>query len=1243
MEKFIKLNCFKSVMVVITSTPTVTIRLTPDGSSVVTSIGDGLEGLLNRLNPRGSNRALRRLADTITGLLPFEATIAKGSSGYALLIKHIGVNGHLQTDLNILEEEFLSRGPRFDGAFESNPGWLTNLLRTLSKQGFATITPTGRVFAEAIDHRPGGHSADDVIGPMHPDWTMDVAPRSTAAPVPGPRPKAVDVYADEVLSKYVLGARLYESTESGLELLREFTPPGFVGDTAQIVDTAIRGLGGEPIVTSKLPYKALAIIKEISQKEGLVRNAQSGIAVTTIDKESNMLLEVYATESPFWRDIVFKGQTLLNYVNNNFQKLVTPQVLEALDREETKLPEFFIGIEGLLRGIETIPARRKGHLKTAGAVGAAAVIVLPSMAFGIPFLLKKPTQDDGGEQNLYAPEIDLPNNLEFKVGEHFEYQINASDNDGDKLTYKLMDAPPGVQITKAGKLVGNLAVPGTYHVGLEVSDGKHKVPKGFDLIINEKTNGNGHVGENLAPILLDSGIQQVPGGFRVTANASSLQNDSNPESAFDLYLDGRAYKTFSGKQLDTIIGNLTLGQHELKLVARDTNDPNLRIEKVYTLNVEKPSENILPNAEINIVNRVGDSFDLQLNANSGLGDVDSLAQVSLFVDGEKISWTPNTQVFEQLYALDLKEKAGTVHLSLQALDSQASAQDNKTIEAIDDLPELRINFTPSNSTPENVWNWNAYVNDIDTKGNSTFRMQSVGLGIDQTLNVSLNSGTPHGFINASSATPGNYEVKFSVGATEQTANIFVKNDNASVVWQATPQSNPNKVDFSASGLDPDTEFSFSYTIQTPDGGETVSSGFSKQQTFAITRDYTTTTPGPASVTLTLTDSLDSSKVIGEKQFAIPDDPPVFGNINASFNPLEDRLTTSGLNAHDDDTVITKFDYALRNAAQQVVREGVVNVTPGKTVSAPGLDLNLSGLPDGLYRLALNGQEFAINVSHSFDIVLKDSANPDDAGTLAWKGNRAELSIGDNVLTDNWQNGWNLTQNRSLDLYNYIVSNISNCPDNVWEGAQWIQEAVRTLSAGMNASLDGQTKNNWTAKDFVSMFYYVRTHKIGDGKQDWSKAYATALTFKSSGVGPIFTRAVSFDENNNNQYDVPEQRLSSKDGDFIPTYTTLDGFKNSLVIITEPEEAKILWGEAVATDYALQSLNVLWGESVDLTRIVTDYATITRLVTELDKPFATSFETLQRIGKALGILGAQYQNKNIKLSYDSQQGYILRLI
>src|SRR3989344_1336109 len=104
MEKFIKLNCFKSVMVVITSTPTVTIRITPNGSS-----------------------------------------------GYALLIKHIGVNEHLQTDLNILEEEFLSRGPRFDGTFESNPGWLTNLLRTLSKQGFATITPTGRVFAEAID------------------------------------------------------------------------------------------------------------------------------------------------------------------------------------------------------------------------------------------------------------------------------------------------------------------------------------------------------------------------------------------------------------------------------------------------------------------------------------------------------------------------------------------------------------------------------------------------------------------------------------------------------------------------------------------------------------------------------------------------------------------------------------------------------------------------------------------------------------------------------------------------------------------------------------------------------------------------------------------------------------------------------------------------------------------------------------------------------------------------------------
>jgi hypothetical protein len=71
--------------------------------------------------------------------------------------------------------------------------------------------------------------------------------------------------------------------------------------------------------------------------------------------------------------------------------------------------------------------------------------------------------------------ISRPEKLTYKIGDTFSYQINASDLDNDKLTYKLVDTPDFININQSTGLIksnGSLDIAGNFTIKYLVDDSK---------------------------------------------------------------------------------------------------------------------------------------------------------------------------------------------------------------------------------------------------------------------------------------------------------------------------------------------------------------------------------------------------------------------------------------------------------------------------------------------------------------------------------------------------------------------------------------------------------------------------------------------------------------------------------------------------------------------------------------------------------------------------------------------------
>ena len=87
------------------------------------------------------------------------------------------------------------------------------------------------------------------------------------------------------------------------------------------------------------------------------------------------------------------------------------------------------------------------------------------------------------------PEITVPNSQLHKVGESVEFQIIASDADGDVLLYSATGLPSGLEIdASTGRIQGVATAANSYNVTVDVSDGQESASASFEWIIASSTS-----------------------------------------------------------------------------------------------------------------------------------------------------------------------------------------------------------------------------------------------------------------------------------------------------------------------------------------------------------------------------------------------------------------------------------------------------------------------------------------------------------------------------------------------------------------------------------------------------------------------------------------------------------------------------------------------------------------------------------------------------------------------------------
>ena len=74
------------------------------------------------------------------------------------------------------------------------------------------------------------------------------------------------------------------------------------------------------------------------------------------------------------------------------------------------------------------------------------------------------------------------------VGQVYTYNVEATDPDGDPLTYALPVAPDGMEISVEGIISWTPVVTGSYEVTVEVSDGKTSIAQTFTIEVNEQAS-----------------------------------------------------------------------------------------------------------------------------------------------------------------------------------------------------------------------------------------------------------------------------------------------------------------------------------------------------------------------------------------------------------------------------------------------------------------------------------------------------------------------------------------------------------------------------------------------------------------------------------------------------------------------------------------------------------------------------------------------------------------------------------
>ena len=219
-----------------------------------------------------------------------------------------------------------------------------------------------------------------------------------------------------------------------------------------------------------------------------------------------------------------------------------------------------------------------------------------------------------------APSITSPGNQSNVEGDSASITINASDPDGDTLSYSATGLPAGLSINSASGLIsGTLGAgsTGNYNVTVSASDGSLSANTSFNWIISQV---------NVAPVIINPGNQVGDEGTSVSLqiSASDANGDNLSFTASGLP-SGLAINTSTG----LVSGNLLFsssGSYNVTITASDstlTDSTNF----VWTVNNVNQAPSLI--APGNQSNNEGDIVSLSASASDPDGDIISYSASGL--------------------------------------------------------------------------------------------------------------------------------------------------------------------------------------------------------------------------------------------------------------------------------------------------------------------------------------------------------------------------------------------------------------------------------------------------------------------------------------------------------------------------------------------------------------------------------------------------------------------------------------
>lgn len=236
-------------------------------------------------------------------------------------------------------------------------------------------------------------------------------------------------------------------------------------------------------------------------------------------------------------DVVTYGRTVTVTASPDLQKFSLVKMAGVTHDLISDLRYLSVPFTETVSGQYQLTFHRNPHVLTPGYWMLFAL-----NAQGTPSLAKVIQVTSG---RPYLPVID---NLGHVVADAITFPIQASDPDGDPLTFVAAGLPPGLAINPTtGVITGVATTTGNYATMVTVSDGVNQVTERFGWLINQpgryryvklvaRTEVNGRPWRSAAEInLLDGSGDPIPRrGWQITASGEETQSgDGRAQNAID--------------------------------------------------------------------------------------------------------------------------------------------------------------------------------------------------------------------------------------------------------------------------------------------------------------------------------------------------------------------------------------------------------------------------------------------------------------------------------------------------------------------------------------------------------------------------------------------------------------------------------------------------------------------------------------------------------------------------------------